>query len=169
MVGGLRLASSQYLFNTLQYALFAAPGVIVLLWVAWRIMAWCLFQSDRIWAWTRGLPVRLRCPVLVGLLILGWPLLLLALVAWILVCLFPGLATEEGDVPRLFAPNRSKILSQLFLFFVFLPLVTVPLKFLAHHLAGPQISVWHWALVYGPVPVLLFWLVARLRRKPAEF
>ena len=162
------MASSVSLFNILLYALFAAPGEIVVTWVAWRIMAWCLFQTARAWAWARSLPVRLRIPVLVGLLLLAWPLLLLALMAWTLVRIFPGLAAEEGDVPRLFAPNRSRILSQLFLFFVFLPLVVVPLKYLANQLGGPQVSVWHWVLVFGPVPVLLFWLVARLRRRPDE-
>lgn len=95
-------------------------------------------------------------------------MLLPALIAWTLVRIFPGLAAGEDDVPGLFAPNRSRILSQLFLFFVFLPLVLVPLKYLANQLGGPQVSAWHWVLVIGPVPVLLLWLVARLRRKPDE-
>jgi hypothetical protein len=29
---------------------------------------------------------------------------------------------------------------------------------------GPQISFWHWVLVFGPLPMLLIWLVARVRR-----
>jgi hypothetical protein len=50
---------------------------------------------------------------------------------------------------------------------IFLPVV-VPLSYLADRLEGPQISFWHWLLVFGPIPVLKIWIVARIRRIQRE-
>ena len=80
--------------------------------------------------------------------------------------LFHAVGRPTG--PRLFARNTSQAVSWSFLFFLALPLVLVPLKFLAYRLAGPQITLWHWVIAYGPVPVLALWLVARLRRKRTD-
>jgi hypothetical protein len=78
---------------------------------------------------------------------------------------FPSLAVERGEAPRLFARNRSQGLSYLFLFCLALPLVFVPLRFLADRLEGPQILLWHWLLVLIPIPLLAIWFAAFVRRK----
>jgi hypothetical protein len=96
-----------------------------MIWVIWRVMAWCRFYIIRI---------------------------------------FPGLAVQRGEVPRLFARSTSHALHYIFVFFLLLPLVLVPLRYLADRIEGPQIAFWHWLLVVGPIPVLLIWLVARIRR-----
>src|SRR6476646_536234 len=83
------------------------------------------------------------------------------------VCLFH--ARGQCAAPRLFARNTSRTVSAFFLFFLALPLVLVPLKFLAYRLAGPQITAWHWLIAYGPVPVMALWLAARLRRKRTDY
>jgi hypothetical protein len=158
------LPSSENLFNTSQYALFAAPGALVVIWMAWRVMAWCLFHMAAVAAWLGRQPSRFQLPLTVGLLLVAWPLLLPALSGWLLTRLFPALALAPDVVPRLFARTSSRAFSHLFLFFLALPLVVVPLKFLAHRLAGTEISVWHWLLVYGPILVLLTCLTAHLRR-----
>jgi hypothetical protein len=85
-----------------------------------------------------------------------------------LVRLFPGLGVQHGEVPRLFARSRSRALSLVFLSFLILLFFVVPLKFLAHWIAGPQVSIWHWLLVFGPIPLLIVWLVARIRRLQRE-
>src|SRR5262249_28547472 len=36
-------AASERLFSTLSYAVFATPAAIVVIWVVWRVLAWCLF------------------------------------------------------------------------------------------------------------------------------
>ena len=163
--GWFDLAASERLFSTLSYAVFAAPGVVVVMWIVWRLMAWCLFQTAEVSAWVYRLPAPLPVPVAVGLLLIGWPLLLLALVAWILIRIFPGLAVEQGQAPRLFARNTSSALSHVFLFCVALPLVFVPLRYLADRLEGPKILLWHWLLVLGPISVLVIWLIARMCQK----
>ena len=127
--GAPELPSSENLFSTLSYAVFAAPGAVVVAWIVWRLTVWCLYHARRI-----------------------------------LVVLFPGLGVEQGEVPRLFARSQSRALSHVFLFFIALPLVFVPLRYLADRLEGPQILVWHWLLVFGPIAVLAIWLVARVRR-----
>jgi len=38
-------AASERLFSTLPYAVFAAPCAIVVIWMIWRVMAWCLFRA----------------------------------------------------------------------------------------------------------------------------
>ena len=119
-------AASERLFSALSYAVFAAPGAVVVIWMVWRLMAWCLFHAA----------------VLVGL------------------------AMERDRVPRLFARNTSAALSHVFLFCVALPLVFVPMRYLADRLEGPKILFWHWLLVLAPMLVLVIWLIARLRRKP---
>ena len=159
------MPSSENLFSTLSYAMFVAPGAVVVIWVVWRVMVWCLFYTTLVSAWVGSLPGIVQIPILTGLLLFAWPLLLLALLGWISILMFPGLAVEHGEVPRLFARNRSRALSYFFLFFLALPLVVVPLRYLADRLEGPQISFWHWVLVVGPIPVLVIWLVARIRRK----
>jgi hypothetical protein len=162
------LPSSEMLFNTLLYALFVTPAAVVVIWVVWRVMVWCLYHTALVSAWVGRLPAILQVPIVIGLLLLAWPLLLLALFSWLLIRVFPGLAVEHGEVPRLFARNRSQALSYIFLsFLIFLPVV-VPLSYLADRLEGPQISFWHWLLVFGPIPVLIIWLVARIRRIQRE-
>ena len=159
------MPSSEDLFSTLSYALFAAPAAVVVIWVVWRVMAWCLYHTVSVSAWLGRLPAVFQIPLAIGLLLLAWPLLLLALLAWILTLAFPGLAVEPGEAPRLFARNKSDALSYIFLFFLALPLLVVPTRYLADRLEGPQISFWHWLLVFGPLPVLAAWFVARVRRK----
>jgi hypothetical protein len=107
---------SERLFSAVSYALFAAPAAIVVIWLVWRLIAWCL-----------------------------------------------------GAAPRLFARNTSPVVSAFFLFFLALPLVLVPLKYLADRLAGTEITPWHWLIVYGPVPAMAIWLAIRLRRKRTEY
>jgi hypothetical protein len=158
-------ATSERLFSDLSYAVFVAPGGIVVIWMVWRVMAWSLFHTAVVTAWVGHLPTVFSLPMAVGLLLIAWPLLLLALVAWILIRLFPGLAVEQGQAPRLFARNTSPALSHVFLFCVALPLVFVPMRYLADRLEGPKILFWHWLLVLGPIAVLVIWLIARLRQK----
>jgi hypothetical protein len=150
----------------LSYVVFAAPGAVVVIWVAWRVMAWCLFHTARLSAWIGGLPALFQIPIVTGLLLVAWPLLLLALMAWILGVIFPGLAVEGSGAPPVFARSTSPALSYVFWFCLALPLVCVPLRYLADRLEGPQIGFWHWLLVFGPIPLLALWLVARVRRKP---
>ena len=159
------MPSQEDLFSTLSYALFAAPAAVVVIWVVWRVMAWCLYHTAQVSAWVGRLPAVFQIPITIGLLLLAWPLLLLALLAWILTLAFPSLAVEQGEAPRVFARNKSQAVSYIFLFFVALPLLVVPTRYLADKLEGPQISFWHWLLVLVPIPVLAVWLVARLRRK----
>jgi len=145
--------------------MFAAPAVAVVIWVVWRLMVWCLFYATLVSTWVGSQPAVIQIPTLIGLVLVAWPLLLLALCGWILTLAFPGLALEHGEVPHLFARNRSRAFSRIFLFLLLLPLIVVPLRYLADRVEGPQISVWHWVLVFGPLPVLVIWLVARIRRK----
>ena len=160
------MSSSEDLFSTLTYVLFVAPAAAVVLWLVWQVMVWCLFHAALVSAWVGSLPANFQIPVLIGLLLVAWPLLLLALFAWILVRVFPGLAVEQGEVPRLFGRRPSRAFSYVFLSLLVLPLVLVPLRFLADRLEGPQISFWHWLLVLGPLSLLAIWLVARIRRDP---
>lgn len=162
------MLSSEKLFSTLTYVLFVSPAAVVVFWVLGRLTAWCLFYAGLVSAWVGGLPAILQVPIVVGLLLVAWPLLLLAAVRWILVLIFPGLALEPGEVPRLFARNTSRAISYAFLFCLLLPLVLVPLRFVADRLEGPQIKFWHWVLVFGPIPVMLIGLVALIRRKRDE-
>ena len=71
----------------------------------------------------------------------------------------------RGRAPQLFARNTSATLSHVFLFCVFLPLVFVPMRYLADRLEGPKILFWHWLLVLGSLAVVTIWLIARLRRR----
>jgi hypothetical protein len=118
-------ATSERLFSALAYALFAAPGIAVLTWMAWRLMAWCLFHVAGNSAWI----------------------------------------ARKGDAPRLFARSTSRAFSAVFLFCLALPLVFVPLRYLADRLEGPKILFWHWLLALVPIPLLAISLIARLRRK----
>ena len=162
------MPSSENLFSTLTYVLFAAPAAVVVIWLIWRVMVWCLFHTALVSAWAGSLPATFQVPIVTGLLLIAWPLLLLALLGWILTLIFPSLAVEHGEVPRLFARSTSQALSHIFLFCLFLPLVLVPLRYVADRLEGPQISTWHWILVFGPIPVLAIWLALRIRRKQTE-
>lgn len=159
------MPSSEILFSNLTYVMFAAPASVVVIWMVWRVMVWCLFYTAVVSAWAGSLPALLRVPIMVGLVLVAWPLLLLALFGWILVLVFPDLAVEHGEVPRLFARSTSRALSYVFLFCLALPLIFVPLRYLADRLEGPKISFWHWVLVLGSILVLVIWLVARIRRK----
>lgn len=159
------MPSLQNLFSTLSYAMFAAPAAAVVIWMVWRVMVWCLFYTTLVSTWVGSLPALFQIPIMIGLLLVAWPLLLLALSGWILTLVFPGLALERGEVPRLFARSRSPAFSRIFIFLLLLPLIVVPLRYLADRVEGPQISFWHWVLVFGPLPVLAIWLVARIRRK----
>ena len=163
--GMLDQAASERLFSNLSYAIFAAPAAVVVIWMVWRVMAWCLFPTAVVSAWVDRLPAPLAVPMAVGLLLIAWPLLLLALVAWTLIRFFPGLSVEQGQAPRLFARSTSRALSHVFLFCVALPLVFVPMRYFADRLEGPKILFWHWLLVLGPMPVLVIWLIARIRQK----
>jgi hypothetical protein len=162
------LLSSERLFSALLYALFAAPAAVVVIWLVWRVMAWCLFHTASISARIGSLPAVLQVPIVIGLLLVAWPLLLLALCGWILTLIFPGLAAEQGRVPRIFARNTSQALSYVFIFLLTLPLLIVPLRYLAYRVAGPQISTWHWVLVFGPISALAIWLAVHIRRKQTE-
>src|SRR3954462_2810043 len=145
--------------------MFVAPAAVVVIWAVWRVMLCCLFYTAVVSAGVGSLPAIFKIPMTIGLLLVAWPLLLLALFASILVLIFPGLAVAHGDVPRLFARSTSRARSYVFLFCLPLPLVFVPLRYLADRLEGPKISFWHWLLVLGPIPLLVIWLVARIRRK----
>ena len=130
-------------------------------------MVWCLFYTAVVSTWVGSLPAIFRIPILIGLLLLARPLLLLALSSWILILIFQALPLNMAKFHVFFPSGRPN--SSLFLMFSFpwwpLPLVLVPLRYLADRLEGPQISFWHWLLVFGPLPLLLIWLVARIRRK----
>jgi len=145
--------------------MFVAPAAVVVIWTVWRVMLWCLFHTAVVSAWVGSLPAVFQVPMTIGLVLVAWPLLLLALFGRILVLVFPGLAVGQGEVSRLFARSTSRALSYVFLFCLALPLIFVPLRYLADRLEGPKISFWHWVLVFGPIPVLVFWLVALIRRK----
>lgn len=162
------MLSSEKLFSTLTYVLFVSPAAVVVIWALGRIAAWCLFYAGLVSGWVGGLPVILQVPIVVGLLLVAWPLFLLAAIRWILVLVFPALALEQGEVPRLFARNTSRAISYTFLFCLLLPLVLVPLRFVADRLEGPQINFWHWVLVFGPIPLMVIGLVALIRRKRDE-
>ena len=162
------MSSSENLFSTLSYVIFVAPAAVVLIWVVWRLMVWCLFYTSSVSAWIASLPAIFQVPTVIGLLLFAWPLLLLALVGWILILVFPGLALEHGEVPRLFDRAKSRALSYVFVFCLALPLVCVPLRYLADRLEGPKISFWHWVLVFGPIPVLVIWLVAFIIRQKED-
>jgi hypothetical protein len=165
----LHNVESERLYSGLAYAIFAAPGAAVVIWMVWRVAAWCLFQAAVVSAWVGRLPALVRLPVAVGLLLIAWPLLLLALVAWVLVRLFPGLGLAPGQTPRLFSRSTSRAFSHVFLFCLALPLVLVPMRYLAYRLEGPQILFWHWLLILVPIPVLAVWLIARLRQKDDDW
>jgi hypothetical protein len=145
--------------------MFVAPAAVVVMWTVWRVMIWCLFHTGVVSAWVGSLPILFQVPMTIGLVLVAWPLLLLALLSWMLVLIFPGLAVEQDEVPRLFARSTSRALSYVFLFCLALPLVFVPFRYLADRLEGPKIAFWHWLLVLGPIPVLVIWLVALIRRK----
>ena len=162
------MPSSERLFNILLYALWVTPAAVVVTWVVWRAMVWCHYYTALVSAWVGRLPAILQVPIVIALLLLAWPLLLLALFGWLLIRVFPGIAGETGEVPRLFARSRSQALSYIFLSFLILLPVVVPLRYLADRLEGPQISFWHWLLVFGPIPVLIIWLVTRIRRIQRE-
>jgi hypothetical protein len=159
------LPSSENLFSSLSYAVFVAPAAVVLAWVVWRVMVLCQFYASRVAGWLGRLPAILRVPVAIGLLAVAWPILLLALAAWIGIRVFPGLRLEQGRVPRLFARTESRALSWVFVFCLVLPLIFVPLRYLADRVEGPGISLWHWLLVAGPLPPLVIWFIAFLRRR----
>lgn len=163
------MPSSENLFSTLTYVLFVAPAAIVMIWMVWRLAVWCLFYTALVSAWVGNRPATLQVPIVTGMLLIAWPLLLLALFGYVLTLIFPGLAVAQGEVPRLFARSTSQTLSYVFLFFLFLPIVLVPLRYLADRLEGPQISTWHWLLVFGAIPVLAIWLIVRIRRKQTEY
>jgi hypothetical protein len=116
-------ATSERLFSALAYALFAAPGIVVLIWMIWRVTAWCLFH------------------------------------------LLSGRGVEQNQAPRLFARNTSRAFSSVFLFCLTLPLVFVPLRYLADRLEGPKILFWHWLFALVPIPVLAISLIVRMRRR----
>jgi hypothetical protein len=124
-------ASSERLFSAFAYVVFSAPAALVLLWMLWRLMAWCHFHATTI-----------------------------------LKRSFPGLALEQRKAPRLFVRSRSRALSHVFVFALVMPLLFVPLRYLAYRIEGPQIGLWHWLLVPVPMLFLLIWLVARIRRMP---
>ena len=162
------MPSSESLFSGLSYALFAAPGAVVVSWMLWRAMAWCLFHTAVVSAWLGTQSAVVQIPIAIGLLLLAWPLLVLALLAWILIRIFPAFAIHPGRAPRLFAPSKSRALSSIFVFFLAMPLAFVPLRYVAYQLEGSQIGVWHWLLVFGSILLLLIWLIARLRRRQDE-
>jgi hypothetical protein len=66
---------------------------------------------------------------------------------------------------RLFARSPSPALARVFLFCLVLPLVFVPMRYLADRIEGPKILLWHWLLVPGSMAVLALWLIARWRRQ----
>ena len=160
------MPSSENLFSTLTYAMFVAPAAVVVIWVVWRVMVCCLYHTTVVSAWVGSLPAIFQIPMAIGLLLVAWPLLLLALFARILVVFFPRLAVQRGEVPHLFSRSESRALTYVFLFCLALPLIAGPMRIIADRLEGPKISFWHWLLVFGPLPVLAIWLVARIRRKP---
>lgn len=144
------LLSSEKLFSTLTYVLFVSPAAVVVIWVLGRLTAWCLYYAGLVAAWVGGLPAILQVPIVVGLLLVAWPFLLLAALRWILVLIFPSLALEADEVPRLFARNTSRAISYAFLFCLLLPLVLVPLRFLADRLEGHRrlnSGIGYWCLV----------------------
>jgi len=159
------LPSSERLFHAVTYVLFVAPAAVVAIWAIWRLMVWCLFYTGLVSTWMRTLPIIVQIPLLVGLLLSAWPLLLLAFMGWTLVRIFPGLALAQGEVPQLFARNRSRAVSYVFLFLLGLPLIRVPMMYLAERLEGPKNLFWHWILVCGSILVLAFCFLALIRRK----
>lgn len=159
------MPSSEQLFNAMIYVLYAGPAAVVVAWAVWRLMVWCLFYTRVAWAWGRTRPAIVQVPLLIGLVLCAWPLLLLSLLGWPLTLAFPALAAGPGETPRLFARSESQVLSYVFLFLLFLPLVCVPMGDVAYRLEGPKISFWHWTLVFGPIPVLAYALYAYGRRE----
>jgi hypothetical protein len=113
--------SSENLFSTLTYVLFVAPAAVVVMWMVWRVMVWCLFYTALVSAWVRSLPAIFQIPIGIALLVIASPLLLLALLGWILTLIFPGLALGDGEVPRLFARGTSGALSSIFIVLLLLP------------------------------------------------
>jgi hypothetical protein len=156
--------SSENLFSSLSYAIFVAPAAVVLTWMAWRIMVLCLFYTFSGATWIGGRPATFRVPLLIGLVPVTLPMLAMAFPAWILMRVFPGLALEPGEVPRLFVRTKSYALSAIFVFCLVLPLVCVPLRYLADRVEGPKIGVWHWVLLLGPLTALIIWFARFLRR-----
>ena len=82
------MPSSEKLFSTLTYVMFVAPAAVVVMWAVWRVMVCCLFYTGVVSAWVGSLPPIFRIPMMIGLLLVAWPLLLLALFGWILVLVF---------------------------------------------------------------------------------
>jgi hypothetical protein len=74
-------------------------------------MVWCLFHCLD-FSLVGSLPAIFQIPIVIGLLLFAWPLLLLALLL-ILILIFPGLASEHSEVPRLLLVA----VSNLFLYF----------------------------------------------------
>src|SRR6266478_5807752 len=108
------MPSSENLFSTLSYVLLVAPCAVVVIWVIWRVIAWCHFYTALVSAWVGSLPAIFQFPILIGLLLVAWPLLLLALFGWDPCSDFSGLAVQHGDVPRLFARSTSHALHYIF-------------------------------------------------------
>ena len=139
------MPSSERLFNILLYALWVLPAAVVVTWVVWRAMVWCLYYTALVSAWVGRLSAILQVPIVIALLLLAWPLLLLALFGWLLIRIFPGLAVEHGEVPS-FCSCRSQALSYIFLSFLILLPVVVPLRYLADRLRAADFIL---ALVIG--------------------
>ena len=85
------MPSSERLFNNLLYALWVPPAAVVVTWVVWRAMVWCLYYTALVSAWVGRLPAILQVPIAIGLLLLAWPLLLLAFLVGFLFAFFPAL------------------------------------------------------------------------------
>src|SRR4051794_30221737 len=120
------MSSSERLFNTMLYVLFVTPAAIAFGWAVWGLMVCCAFYTGLIADRVRRLPFLLQVPVAIALLLLCAPFFLLALFGWILIRIFPALGSEQGEVPRLFAPTRSRTVSHVFLAFLALLFFVVP-------------------------------------------
>jgi len=84
---------------------------------------------------------------------------------WIRALVFPGRVPKQGEgPPRLFAQSSSRALSYVFVFCLVVPVAFVPLRYLAGRVEGPQISFWHWLVVFGPILLAIVWLVSAIRR-----
>jgi hypothetical protein len=161
---GDKMPASENLFSTLSYALFVAPCAVVVIWVVWRVMAWCRFYTALVPAWVGSLPAIFQVPILIGLLLVAWPLLLLAFFGWILVLIFPSLAVQHGEVPRLFVRSTSHALHYIFVVLSAPAPCPGSIEISGGSNRAAAESFWHWLLVFGPIPVLVIWLVARIWR-----
>jgi hypothetical protein len=163
-IRGLLLPSKEP--ETLLFVALAVPVAVAVMWMVWRVIVWCVFFTAGFSLWVKSLPAIIQIPILIVLLLIAWPLLLLALFAWKLFQIFPSLFPKgDGDVPRFSSFSESLAWSDFLVLLLGYPLVALPLFFLAKVLAGPQISIWHWLIVFGPILLLVIWLVARIRRK----